>query len=63
MLFLNKKFSGQIIPPPHYLSEVYRHVREAGGVCIADEVQAKKSFVTLKLKKVFLFIKHPRFEV
>jgi 4-aminobutyrate aminotransferase-like enzyme len=25
--------------PPGYLSEVYRHVRDAGGVCIADEVQ------------------------
>ncbi len=30
---------GQIVPPPHYLEEVYRHVRAAGGVCIADEVQ------------------------
>jgi len=30
---------GQIIPPNGYLSEVYRHVRKAGGVCIADEVQ------------------------
>ncbi len=30
---------GQIVFPPHYLSEVYRHVRSAGGVCIADEVQ------------------------
>ncbi len=30
---------GQIIFPPGYLAEVYRHVREAGGVCIADEVQ------------------------
>jgi 4-aminobutyrate aminotransferase-like enzyme len=25
--------------PPGYLAEVYRHVRGAGGVCIADEVQ------------------------
>jgi hypothetical protein len=32
-------FPGQIIPPPGYLAEVYRHVREAGGICIADEVQ------------------------
>ena len=30
---------GQIMFPPGYLSEVYRHVRNAGGVCIADEVQ------------------------
>ena len=30
---------GQILPPPGYLAEVYRHVRGAGGVCIADEVQ------------------------
>ncbi len=30
---------GQIVFPPNYLSEVYRHVRSAGGVCIADEVQ------------------------
>jgi len=30
---------GQIVFPPGYLAEVYRHVRDAGGVCIADEVQ------------------------
>ena len=30
---------GQIVFPPGYLAEVYRHVRSAGGVCIADEVQ------------------------
>jgi len=30
---------GQIVFPPTYLAEVYRHVRAAGGVCIADEVQ------------------------
>ncbi len=30
---------GQIVFPPAYLAEVYRHVRAAGGVCIADEVQ------------------------
>ena len=30
---------GQIIPPNGYLSTVYNHVRAAGGVCIADEVQ------------------------
>jgi 4-aminobutyrate aminotransferase-like enzyme len=31
--------AGQIVFPPGYLAEVYRHVRAAGGVCIADEVQ------------------------
>jgi 4-aminobutyrate aminotransferase-like enzyme/Ser/Thr protein kinase RdoA (MazF antagonist) len=30
---------GQIVFPPGYLTEVYRHVRGAGAVCIADEVQ------------------------
>lgn len=30
---------GQVIPPKNYLKNVYNHVREAGGVCIADEVQ------------------------
>jgi 4-aminobutyrate aminotransferase-like enzyme len=30
---------GQIPLPPGYLKEVYRIVREAGGICIADEVQ------------------------
>ncbi|HEU5103546.1 MAG TPA: aminotransferase class III-fold pyridoxal phosphate-dependent enzyme, partial [Roseiflexaceae bacterium] len=30
---------GQIVFPPGYLAEVYRHVRAAGGLCIADEVQ------------------------
>lgn len=30
---------GQVVLPPGYLAEVYRHVRAAGGVCIADEVQ------------------------
>ena len=30
---------GQIVFPPGYLAEVYRHVRAAGAVCIADEVQ------------------------
>lgn len=30
---------GQIIPPENYLREVYKHVRAAGGICIADEVQ------------------------
>ncbi len=30
---------GQIVLPDHYLEEAYRHVRNARGVCIADEVQ------------------------
>ncbi|WP_042777072.1 aminotransferase class III-fold pyridoxal phosphate-dependent enzyme [Sinorhizobium fredii] len=31
--------AGQVFLPDGYLKEVYRMVREAGGVCIADEVQ------------------------
>lgn len=31
--------AGQLVFPPGYLQEAYRHVRAAGGVCIADEVQ------------------------
>lgn len=30
---------GQIPLPKNYLKEVYAHVRKAGGLCIADEVQ------------------------
>ena len=30
---------GQIIPPPGFMAEVYRDVRAAGGVCVADDVQ------------------------
>ena len=30
---------GQIIPPKGYLKGVYERIRQAGGVCIADEVQ------------------------
>jgi 4-aminobutyrate aminotransferase-like enzyme/Ser/Thr protein kinase RdoA (MazF antagonist) len=30
---------GQIVFPPGYLEQAYAHVRAAGGVCIADEVQ------------------------
>jgi 4-aminobutyrate aminotransferase-like enzyme/Ser/Thr protein kinase RdoA (MazF antagonist) len=30
---------GQIVFPSEYLREAYHHVRAAGGVCIADEVQ------------------------
>ncbi len=31
---------GTIVPPPEYFGIVYEIVRKAGGVCIADEVQA-----------------------
>jgi 4-aminobutyrate aminotransferase-like enzyme/Ser/Thr protein kinase RdoA (MazF antagonist) len=31
--------AGQVVFPTGYLAEVYRHVRAAGGVSIADEVQ------------------------
>jgi 4-aminobutyrate aminotransferase-like enzyme len=31
--------AGQIVFPPGYLAGTYKHVRAAGGVCIADEVQ------------------------
>ena len=30
---------GQIEPPPGYLEAAFGHIRRAGGVCIADEVQ------------------------
>jgi 4-aminobutyrate aminotransferase-like enzyme len=30
---------GQIVLPDGYLQNVYEHVRKAGGVCVADEVQ------------------------
>jgi 4-aminobutyrate aminotransferase-like enzyme/Ser/Thr protein kinase RdoA (MazF antagonist) len=30
---------GQIVFPPGYLAEAYKHLRTAGAVCIADEVQ------------------------
>ena len=30
---------GQIEPPPGYLDAAFRHIRRAGGVCVADEVQ------------------------
>jgi 4-aminobutyrate aminotransferase-like enzyme/Ser/Thr protein kinase RdoA (MazF antagonist) len=30
---------GQIVFPPNYLAETYKHARAAGAVCIADEVQ------------------------
>jgi 4-aminobutyrate aminotransferase-like enzyme len=30
---------GQIVLPQGYLEHTYNHIREAGGVCIADEVQ------------------------
>jgi 4-aminobutyrate aminotransferase-like enzyme/Ser/Thr protein kinase RdoA (MazF antagonist) len=31
--------AGQIQPPDGYLAEAFRRVRNAGGVCVADEVQ------------------------
>src|SRR4029077_13216346 len=31
--------AGQVVFPPNYLADVYRRVRAAGAVCIADEVQ------------------------
>jgi 4-aminobutyrate aminotransferase-like enzyme/Ser/Thr protein kinase RdoA (MazF antagonist) len=31
--------AGQILLPDGYLAAVYQHVRAAGGICIADEVQ------------------------
>ncbi len=31
--------AGQIMLPPDYLKDVYRLVRQHGGICIADEVQ------------------------
>ncbi|MFA5905931.1 MAG: aminotransferase class III-fold pyridoxal phosphate-dependent enzyme, partial [Desulfobacula sp.] len=30
---------GQVIPPKGYFEAAFRHVRNAGGLCIADEVQ------------------------
>ncbi|GIY81833.1 ethanolamine-phosphate phospho-lyase [Caerostris darwini] len=30
---------GQVLLPEGYLSEVYKYVHQAGGVCVADEVQ------------------------
>ncbi|MFN3953586.1 MAG: aminotransferase class III-fold pyridoxal phosphate-dependent enzyme [Pararhodobacter sp.] len=40
--FISEPFpsvGGQIVPPAGYLRAVYSHVRAAGGLCIADEVQ------------------------
>jgi 4-aminobutyrate aminotransferase-like enzyme/Ser/Thr protein kinase RdoA (MazF antagonist) len=30
---------GQVVPPNDYFKTVYKHIREAGGLCISDEVQ------------------------
>jgi 4-aminobutyrate aminotransferase-like enzyme len=30
---------GQIVPPKNYFKEIYKHIKKAGGICIADEVQ------------------------
>lgn len=40
--FIGESFpscAGQIVLPDHYLQELYAEVRQAGGICIADEVQ------------------------
>jgi len=40
--FITESFQscgGQIVPPEGYLATAFRHVRAAGGLCIADEVQ------------------------
>jgi 4-aminobutyrate aminotransferase-like enzyme len=31
--------AGQIVYPPGYLKKAFEHIRSAGGLCIADEVQ------------------------
>lgn len=31
--------AGVILPPPGYMAAAFKHVRNAGGVCVADEVQ------------------------
>ncbi len=31
---------GAVVFPENYLKEAYRHVRDAGGLCVADEVQS-----------------------
>ncbi len=42
MLITDTIFSsdGILPPPPGYLADAYRRVRAAGGLCVADEVQA-----------------------
>jgi len=30
---------GTVVPPPEYFKIAYEHVRKAGGICVADEVQ------------------------
>src|SRR4030095_13993082 len=40
--FITESFQscgGQIVPPEGCLATAFRHVRAAGGLCIADEVQ------------------------
>ncbi|MCK5350616.1 MAG: aminotransferase class III-fold pyridoxal phosphate-dependent enzyme, partial [Desulfobacula sp.] len=32
-------FGGQVIPPREYFKTAFKHVRDAGGLCIMDEVQ------------------------
>jgi len=48
---------GQVVPPHNYFKEIYKHVRNAGGICIADEVQTGfgrmgKSFWAFELYEV-----------
>jgi 4-aminobutyrate aminotransferase-like enzyme/Ser/Thr protein kinase RdoA (MazF antagonist) len=40
--FIDSAFmtNGILEPQPHYVAEVFRRVRAAGGLCIADEVQS-----------------------
>ena len=43
--------AGVIIPPPGYLRRCYDAVRAAGGVCVADEVQASTRHTVLQITK------------
>ena len=40
---------GQVIPPPNYLREVYKHVRAAGGICIGTIHILHKHLYSTKL--------------
>lgn len=44
---------GVVLPPTGYLQAVYAAVRAAGGVCIADEVQACCQSVPDSVKMLF----------
>jgi hypothetical protein len=41
--------AGVILPPDGYLKQCYAHVRAAGGICVADEVQVKFSLLLCEL--------------